>query len=280
MIPKANITAWRSHAPWLLDEQVEQDLVLSRAIVEIFSDPFLSTELVFRGGTALHKLLLDTASRYSEDIDLVQFKAGPIGPAINGIRTQIDPWLGTPKWKQNWGRVTLIYRFQSEIPPITPLRLKIEINTREHFTVLGLRETHYSVSNPWYTGGTDVATYPVEELLGTKVRALYQRKKGRDLFDLATAMARLPLLDLRKVIECFEAYMDKEGANVSRAEFEANLSQKLEDQDFLNDLRPLVAPRAEVDDAGYDALQAGRVVLQKLISLLPGEAWKGLGAKV
>lgn len=58
MIPRAYITAWRSEAPWPLDSQVEQDLVLSRALADIFSHPGLMNELAFRGGTALHKLSL------------------------------------------------------------------------------------------------------------------------------------------------------------------------------------------------------------------------------
>lgn len=72
MIPRAAITAWCPSAPWATDAQVEQDLVLSRAVVEIFSEPTLASALVFRGGTALHKLFLTPAARYSEDIDLVQ----------------------------------------------------------------------------------------------------------------------------------------------------------------------------------------------------------------
>ena len=55
MISRAYITAWRSKAPWLTDAQVEQDLVVSRIIVELFSDEFLAREVAFRGGTALHK---------------------------------------------------------------------------------------------------------------------------------------------------------------------------------------------------------------------------------
>jgi hypothetical protein len=82
MIPRAAITAWRPSAPWSTDAQVEQDLVLSRAIVEIFSDPTLASALVFRGGTALHKLFLAPAQRYSEDIDLVQAAPGPIGADV------------------------------------------------------------------------------------------------------------------------------------------------------------------------------------------------------
>lgn len=46
MIPRAHVTAWRANAPWSNDAQVEQDLVLSRALVEIFSDPLLNAARV------------------------------------------------------------------------------------------------------------------------------------------------------------------------------------------------------------------------------------------
>lgn len=78
MIPKPYIAAWQSYVPWKEFAQVEQDLIISRTLVEIFSDNFLREHLAFRGGTALHKLYLNPAPRYSEDIDLVQIKAGPI----------------------------------------------------------------------------------------------------------------------------------------------------------------------------------------------------------
>jgi hypothetical protein len=55
MIPMMNLVAWSNVVPWADMRQVEQDLIISRAIVEIFSDPFLRDELRFRGGTALHK---------------------------------------------------------------------------------------------------------------------------------------------------------------------------------------------------------------------------------
>lgn len=76
MIPRAYIEAWRAEAPWVQATHVEQDLVISRALVEIFARPELSSSLAFRGGTALHKLHLRPAGRYSEDIDLVQITAG------------------------------------------------------------------------------------------------------------------------------------------------------------------------------------------------------------
>lgn len=83
MIPRDYITEWRAVVPWVEDAQVEQDLVISRALVEIFSHPHLGKELAFRGGTALHKLHSKRPARYSEDIDLVQVNAGPIGTTFN-----------------------------------------------------------------------------------------------------------------------------------------------------------------------------------------------------
>ncbi len=184
MIPQANITAWRTHAPWPDDAQVEQDLVLTRALIELFSDPEIAQEIALRGGTALQKLFIRPPCRYSEDIDLVQTQAAPIGPLLDGCRKKLDPWLGSPTRSRGPGSVTLIYRFQSEIAPVRPLRLKIEINTREHFTVLGLAARPFTASNPWCTAETQITTYEIDELLGTKLRALFQRRKGRDLFDL------------------------------------------------------------------------------------------------
>lgn len=137
VIPRDYVTEWRAQAPWVQDVQVEQDLVISRALVEIFSDPVLSEALAFRGGTALYKLYLTPAARYSEDIDLVQMTAEPAGAAMDALHAVLDPWLGKPRWKQTAGRVTMVYRFDSEDAPPLPMRLKVEINTREHFAVHG-----------------------------------------------------------------------------------------------------------------------------------------------
>ncbi len=222
MIPRAHITHWRGTVPWSDDAQVEQDLVLSRAVAEIFSNAAVASRLVLRGGTALHKLLISPPVRYSEDIDLVQRTPGPIGELLDGLRARLDPWLGLPRRERGTGGATIAYRFDSEMMPIRPLRLKIEINTREHFAVLPIQSRGMAVDSPWFRGGAEVAVYHCNELLGTKLRALYQRKKGRDLFDLWFALDR-GLLDADSVVTCFRRYMDHAGTPVSRAEFEANL---------------------------------------------------------
>ena len=270
MIPRANITAWRHVAPWPTNEQVEQDLVLSRALVEIFGHELVVDQAIFRGGTALHKLFFATSRRYSEDIDLVQRDAGPIGKLIDAIRETLDSWLGTPKWKQNEGRFTLYYRFESSFAPVTTMRLKIEINTREHFSVLGTKRQPFTVDNPWFQGTAELPVYQLEELLGTKLRALYQRRKGRDLFYLWLALTTTDV-GCRRVVDCFQRYLSHAGSSVTRAQFESNLAAKLASDEFLEDIRVLIP--AEV---AYDPLAAADLVRRALISQLPGEAGKGL----
>lgn len=243
MIPRSDITAWRSIAPWPVNEQVEQDLVISRTIVDIFSDPLLKNHLAFRGGTALHKIFLNPPARYSEDIDLVQLIDGPIGPIFDQLRECLH-YLGAPRSKQSKGNSTLLYRFESEIEPVVKMRVKIEINCREHFSILGLMAVPFEVESKWFSGKCQLITYDLNELLGTKLRALYQRKKGRDLFDLWFARKHKEF-NADKVISVFDQYMDYGKFNVTKKQFKDNLFEKLNDWDFIRDTTGLLRPGIE-----------------------------------
>ena len=261
MIPQAQIAAWRAHAPWADDALVEQDLVLSRAVVEIFSNAKTAASVALRGGTAYHKVFLATPGRYSEDVDLVQTTPGPIGPMIDALRDVFDPLLGKPHRKRSEGGTTLTYKFDSEIAPIRPLRVKIEINTREQFTVFGHVKKPFSVASAWFTGEATVVTYSLEELLATKLRALYQRRKGRDLCDLWLALRGG--VDPARIVHAFERYLAEEGSRISRAAFEANLADKAASVSFMSDLPPLLA-----EGVVYDPAEAHRLVRERLVALL------------
>ena len=268
MIPRDYITQWRERAPWSEDFQVEQDLVISRALVALYSDPVLAEALAFRGGTALYKLYLTPPARYSEDIDLVQVEPGPAGPLMGRLRSALDPWLGKARWKQSQGRVTFGYRFLSEDAPPMRLRLKVEINTREHFAVLGFTKRAFSVESRWYSGRADIATFELDELMATKLRALYQRRKGRDLFDLAMGLAD-ERSNAARIADSFRKYMAHEGGSVTRAMFERNLEGKIGDAQFNAGLSAILRPGFE-----WQPWEAARTVSERLISLLPGEPWK------
>lgn len=269
MIPRDYITEWRTNAPWVENFQVEQDLVICRALVNIFGHPLLRDALSFRGGTALYKLFLLPAARYSEDIDLVQVKAGLAGDMMSALREVLDPWLGKPQWKQTEGRITFNYRFQSEDPTPIPLRLKVEVNTREHFTVYGSQKAPFAMESRWFSGDCDITTYDLDELLGTKFRALYQRRKGRDLFDVATALSQ-GRVDPQRIVAAFSRYMAEGGHHITRALFEENLSAKLGDSRFRSDTPPLLAAGRD-----WDIAAAAAIVMETLCPLLPGEPWKG-----
>jgi predicted nucleotidyltransferase component of viral defense system len=266
LIPQDFISEWKQYAPWPTNDQVEQDLIISRALVEIFNHPAVAENLAFRGGTALYKLYLKPV-RYSEDIDLVQVQPGPIGSLMDALKEVLDPWLGNPKRKQSEGRITLTYRMNSESG--LPLRLKVEINSREHFTVLGLEKRNLDIQSRWFSGDASILTYSLEELLGTKMRALYQRKKGRDLFDLWQALTTTGA-NPQAVVTCFLHYMDHESHKVSRAEFEQNFIGKIGDATFAEDITPLLVPHVV-----FDFQTASEYLMHHLLPLMPGKPWQG-----
>src|SRR3989338_2377446 len=268
MIPRLSLLDWQEKIQWPSMEQIEQDLILSRIIVDIYNNPFLKEHLVFRGGMALNKLFISPAARYSEDVDLVQIKAGPIGPLIHELRNTLSPWLGKAKWKLSAGRATLYHKFTTESDG-RQIRLKIEINTREHFHHFDLPEIAYNIENPWFTGNAQLKTYALEELMGTKLRALYQRKKGRDLFDLFTVLNTNPSLNCQHIIDCFHIYMKHENLYISKAEYQMNIAEKLEDEIFLKDITPFLR-LGHV----YDSIEAYTLMEEKLIHLLAGDPWK------
>lgn len=246
MIPKPYIARWQQNAPWNSFDQIEQDLVISRALVEIFSDEFLNKNIAFRGGTALHKLYLNPAPRYSEDIDLVQIKPGPIKPIMQRINEVITFFEEPRKTDLRGHGPKMYYRFNSEYENVR-LRLKIEINGKEHFNVLDWVEYPFEIKNDWFTGKTTIRTYNLNELLGTKLRALYQRTKGRDLFDLDYSRLN-ETINLDEVIESFNEYMKFSTNHIpTQKQFEMNIEEKENDHDFAGDMEALLRP-----DVMYD----------------------------
>ena len=263
MIPQAYITEWSNYVPWQTNEQVEQDLVICRALVEIFKDDFLANSLAFRGGTALHKLYLQPQPRYSEDIDLVQVRSEPIKETIQRLQKALS-FLGksnvTPRKDNN----TIFYRFESEFPPIQKLKLKIETNCREHFSILGWEKKTFSVNSEWFKDDCHLTTYTLEELLGTKLRALYQRRKGRDLFDLWKALTTANV-NPELVIKCYKEYMSfsLEKAIPTKKQFIMNLEAKRNDMEFLGDTVALLRPEEK-----YNQDEAFELVLKNLVELM------------
>ncbi len=263
MIPQAYITEWSKNVPWQTNEQVEQDLVICRALVEIFKDDFLADSLAFRGGTALHKLYLQPQPRYSEDIDLVQVRSEPIKETIQHLQKALS-FLGNANVTSRRDNNTVYYRFESEFPPVQKMKLKIETNCREHFSILGWEKKPFDVKSEWFQGECLLTTYKLEELLGTKLRALYQRRKGRDLFDLWKALTNSDA-NPDQIIKCYKEYMKFSLTKPipTKKEFLMQMEAKKADAEFLGDTVALLRPNEK-----YNHEEAFELVIKNLIELM------------
>ena len=269
MIPQADIIHWRNDHPWQLDNQVEQDLVLSRMLVELYQDEHIRKNLAFRGGTAIHKLYLTPSARYSEDIDLVQIVPGRIGATLDRIHAVLDSWLGKPEYVTTRMASNLFYHFEPESNAALQLKVKIEINTREHSAKHPMVTTPFNVDSRWFEGKCKITTYSIEELLGTKLRALFQRSKGRDLFDIDYVL-RQGNPDCTKIVEAFVHYVAEQNRKITARQFRKNLEEKKKDRNFGTDVVPLL--REGINFLPADAFQR---VEDSLISLLDS-AWRDI----
>ncbi len=184
----------------------------------------------------------------------MQINAGPVKEIIIRISKALS-YISNPAVKQKANNNTLVFRFESEIQPVVPLKLKVEINCREHFHILGLTKIRFDVHNQWFTGECQATTYMLDELLGTKLRALYQRRKGRDLYDLYKALSTA-VVNADNIVLCYNEYMKRAAVNPpSMKEFQRNVELKMQDEDFLSDMKMLLRVGEQ-----YDPQQAFEVV--------------------
>lgn len=257
MIPANVVTAWSTDHPWPTVEEVEQDLLLSRAICAIAADDYLGSELVFRGGTALHKLHLDRPWRYSEDLDYVRSSASGIGPLTQAL-TRLGSELGYTV-NTRVGQHPKVY-WRATAATGVPLRVKIEVNTHERSPVLPLTTRPFQVESAWWSGEVDVLTFQPAELVATKIRALYQRSKGRDLFDLWLALDHLHMRP-DDILGAFGPYRPE---RLTAAKAADNLARKLSDPVFRTDLEPLVSSWPD----SYDIETAATLITSQLLDRL------------
>ena len=173
--------------------QVEQDLLLCQAMVALFEDAFLSSQVAMRGGTLLHKVHLAPPARYSEDIDLVVVGTRPAEHIRRAIRRVLTDVLGAPK-ASVWDTLKLAirntvkpsrvlrmtYSARSIIEPGRTLEIVVEANVTERKPHRSVVEMPFSFPFRDKFIQTRVKAFDIHEMLGTKMRAMLQRKRGRD----------------------------------------------------------------------------------------------------
>jgi hypothetical protein len=182
----------------------------------------------------------------------------PAGPTIDAIKRVLrDVFSGRPQVRQNQGSVKIIFKY----PKLSGAegKLKIEINVRETIPAKPLQSIPFEVNSPFFTGNADLQVFDFEEMVGTKIRALYQREKGRDLFDLYK-LSENNLVNWDEVARCFLNI----GLNVSAQTFQENLDLKMQRPAFKEDVTPLIP-----NDVDYDPQDAYTWFCRTIIPLLP-----------
>jgi predicted nucleotidyltransferase component of viral defense system len=236
---------------------VEQDLLLSRAICVVAEHEYLGEELVFRGGTALHKLHLGEGYRYSEDLDYVRRTPGGI-KVLMATLTEAGHGLGFEVRTRISEHPKVFWRTTSDTG--VPLRLKIEVNTHERSPARALQRLEHSVDSAWWSGSAKVLTFHPAELVATKIRALYQRSKGRDLFDLWLALTETALPP-DEILASVGPYRPD---GLTSAQAIANLRRKVDDPTFATDLDRLLV----TVPVGYSVQDAAEAVIELLLARL------------
>jgi predicted nucleotidyltransferase component of viral defense system len=272
MVPSQTIFAWGNVVPWAEPRQIEQDLIISRAIIELFSDEFLSKQLRFRGGTALNKLHFPNPLRYSEDIDLVRTTRGEIKPVLRRVREVLEPWLGEAAFERSRISPRLVFKIDPEGGG-APMKLKVELNTRDTQAYDGPKLFTHAIDNAWFSGAAEIPSFSNEEMLATKLRALLQRDKGRDLYDLAHALKLFDGLDPQRITRIFNRYLALQQQSISRAQAEERMFAKLASPGFIADVRPLLSA-AQADALTNETTKADfAAVFRRIITTLPGAPW-------
>lgn len=278
-LTQRDILAHQQQVPWPNLRQVEQDLLLCRAMTALFDDAFLKTQIAMRGGTLLHKVHLAPASRYSEDIDLVVIGDRPdehVRKAINRVllgvlgRPTSSAWQAVKLAVRNAVKPSKVLRVIYRVPSVAeprgmPLEIVIEANVTERKSYRPISLLPFSYLFRDEIVATTVNGFEMHEMLGTKMRALFQRRRGRDLFDLYWALTEAGTpVNPAEIIELFLYYLQQEGTIATRDEFIGLLQSHLNDRGFLTDMNALLRT-----GIAYDPVVAGDYVIGCLLKLLP-----------
>lgn len=262
MIPLQELIGWRAHAPWPHDDQVEQDYLLSQSVAAIFRDRFLTQHIAMRGGTVLHKAHLAPAARYSEDIDLVLVTERPEGHIRKALQRVLEPVLGTPQEsvtgyiklaiRNAVGKSRILRSTYSYEPTQGTLAakatLKVETNVSERSSCFPMVPVDFSYPDENGTlAQCTVMSFDIDEMLGTKMRALLQREQGRDLFDLFWAWTlskekKTPYaVQPDRVAHAFSHYMAAEGSHFTGDHFIEQLRLRVAKEKFRQDVKSMLS---------------------------------------
>jgi predicted nucleotidyltransferase component of viral defense system len=211
MIPRAALQARASE--WgLTEEVVEKDYVLGWLLWGIGSDPNLREHWIFKGGTCLKKCFVETY-RFSEDLDFTVRDGGPLEPddllpILTNLLDTVEQEIGItllsreprvkmrPDGRSAEGRV---YYIGPRGAP-SEARVKLDLTYDETVVEPSVRRRIAHAYDEDLPGDGSVQCYAFVEVFAEKLRALGQRTRPRDLYDVVNLYRRADLREDRDLV--------------------------------------------------------------------------------
>lgn len=237
MISVEELTHWRSAVPWNDDEQVAQDLILARLVVEVANDPLLHRAVTFKGGTCLHKVWLDVPWRYSEDLDYQLTEPIDLRDLITAYRA-LGEKVGFSETNRNINSQFVHVLMTGTNHVGDPLRVKTDIQRAPRRLPDGTEPQEFHVDSPGFQGGGFIPAFPPEEIIASKVIAVYQRKRPRDLFDMWAAI-RSDLVEAKDVAASYGTYRPPDPRHWTARQAARSLVERVTDHEYVADLAEL-----------------------------------------
>lgn len=196
----------RLKVPWIV---LEQDYLLSWILWGIQSVDILKRTLVFKGGTALKKIYFDNY-RFSEDLDFSVLKGVPegkdlftsinqaCGNAQKAMEEQIpNPIITCAPYEEKLPHPgnQQAFTIKGQLPwhREPHVRVMVEITMDE---IISLKPLEKPILSQWHESvPPTILSYPLEEIISEKLRAILQnikkyhergwtRSRARDYYDL------------------------------------------------------------------------------------------------
>ena len=178
---------------------VEKDYVLGWMLAGISAHDALRENWIFKGGTCLKKCFFETY-RFSEDLDFTMTDGGQIDQGfLKQTFQEIGDWIYErtgiefPAEKQDFdiyqnprGTISCQGKISYRGPVATRdlPRIKLDLTADERIVLAPNRVGVFHPYSDAPADGIDVLAYAYEELFGEKVRALAERTRPRDLYDV------------------------------------------------------------------------------------------------
>lgn len=269
MIPRTALQA-RVREWGLTEEVIEKDYVLGWLLSGIGAHPVLASTWVFKGGTCLKKCYLETY-RFSEDLDFTVREEGPLAPddllpVLFEVLDNVEQASGIeltgrdPVVKLRPGGRSAEGRIYYRGPRGTPgeARVKLDLTYDEIIAEPPVARVVAHAYEDELPDPGSVHCYSFAEVFAEKLRALGQRTRPRDLYDVINLYRRAELdgerqlvLDILKrkcefkdvPIPTLEAVTAEAKVADLRADWQAMLDHQLPElppvEDFLHALAEL-----------------------------------------